>query len=89
MKDFALVGDNTNKSGRLLPWGRARLPAKWRVGVIYAKPYLINPSLHPPVGRESHISAAFFVLRTPVVTTPTRAKHKGHRINLCDLCVFS
>jgi hypothetical protein len=25
---------------RLLPWGRVRLPVKWRVGVIYANAIL-------------------------------------------------
>jgi hypothetical protein len=43
-------------TSRLLPWGRVRLPVKWRVGVILRQRLSYNPSLHPPVGRESHIS---------------------------------
>jgi hypothetical protein len=44
-----------------LPWGGVRLDrvAAGRGLVNYYR--FINPSLHPPVGRESHIATAFFL----------------------------
>jgi hypothetical protein len=58
----------------LLPWGRVRLPVKWRVGVILGQYLSYEPLPTPPVGRESHNPPLLFNLRTPLVLSPTMAQ---------------
>ena len=57
------------------PWGGARGYVLWQGGVL-RETCRLNPSLHPPVGRESHWPA-LLIYSCPMITLLKGRNSKG------------